>query len=1303
MATLLLSLAGQALGTALGSPALGVIGRAVGAVAGNAFDRTLFGDSKVVEGPRLSDLEVQASSEGAPIPRVYGRARLAGQIIWATRFEEVAETVSGGGGKGGGGSAQTGVSYSYFANLAIGICEGPIARIGRIWADGELLDLTGIVHRVYTGDESQMPDSLIEAKQAAVVPAYRGLAYVVFERLPIGRFGNRIPQFTFEVIRVLEGLETRIRAITMIPGASEFGYQPQALSRTVTAGTSEPENAHSGSGASDWTTALDELQAVCPNLDRVALVVTWFGSDLRVDRCLVRPAVENRDKTVDGAQWRVAGIDRATATLVSTYQGRPAFGGTPSDDSVIAAIQDLKARGLKVMLYPFIMMDIPAANGLTDPWTGAADQPAYPWRGDITCDPAPGRPGTADKTPAAATQIAAFVGNAAPADYAIENGSLLYSGPDEWTLRRMILHYAHLCTLAGGVDSFLIASELVSLTRLRSDPGSYPFVADLVALAVDVRSVLDASTEISYGADWSEYFGHHPQDGTGDVYFHLDPLWSSPAIDFIGIDNYMPLSDWRDGDDHADAAIAGSPYEREYLQGHIAGGEGFDWYYADDVARTGQLRTPITDGTHGKPWVFRYKDLVNWWSNFHHDRPLGVESGQATAWAPRSKPIRFTEIGCPAVDKGANQPNVFPDPKSSASALPYFSSGARDDEAQRAFLDAVLRYWDPDDPDYDPARNPGSEIYGSTMVDPASLFVWTWDARPFPAFPHLDEIWSDGTNWTTGHWLTGRLGAAPLSALIAAILEENGIGDFDVSAVRGVIDGYVIDRPMSAREAIEPLLGAGLVQAADTGTRIRFFSPGKPAEITFSEDDLVEIPNRPLIQIRRAQETELPLRLTVGFTGDLIDFRRAAVSSRRLAGSSRREARIDLAAMMDYHLARRAADHRLHELWLGREVFSFTLPPSAIALEPGDVLRLDRSGTERTLQVRRIEEAGRISIEAGVSERSLQTPAVQAARRQHMRRPVVYGKPAARLLDLPLIAGDEAGFGARLAAFADPWPGRLAVFRTSSAESFSLLQTVERRAVIGRISAPLAAGRLAVWDRVNRITVNLDGGTLSGSTDELVKAGANLAAIGAEASGWEIVQFRDAELIGDNSYRLSWLLRGQAGTEDVMRAGHPAGATFVLLDAAAEDLLLGREEIGRPLTYRLGPAGRAISDPAYLELTATIAGRGFLPLSPVHLKARRDPATGDVTLAWTRRTRIGGDSWQQVDVPLGEEREAYDVLIYDGASVRRTLSVFEPRAVYTAAEQIADFGAAPAMIDFAVHQLSATHGRGIPRRATLQL
>ncbi|MFT2621980.1 baseplate megatron protein TIM-barrel domain-containing protein, partial [Escherichia coli] len=79
---------------------------------------------------------------------------------------------------------------------------------------------------------------------------------------------------------------------------------------------------------------------------------------------------------------------------------------------------------------------------------------------------------------------------------------------------------------AGGVDGFLLGSELVGLTTVRSGASAYPAVAALRALAADCAGVLRPGTAIGYAADWTEYFGHHPRDGSGDVFFHLDPLWA---------------------------------------------------------------------------------------------------------------------------------------------------------------------------------------------------------------------------------------------------------------------------------------------------------------------------------------------------------------------------------------------------------------------------------------------------------------------------------------------------------------------------------------------------------------------------------------------------------------------------------------------------------------------------------------------------------------------------------------------------------------------------------------------------------
>jgi hypothetical protein len=561
MAALVLSSAGGALGAAFG-PIGAIAGRIVGAVAGNMLDRQLFGSGgSASSGPRLADLDVMASTEGAPVPRVYGRARLSGQVIWATQLEEVATTEQNPGDSGGkgfaGGASATGTttSYTYFANFAVGLCEGTIGRVGRIWADGKPLDLEGLNFRVHRGDETQAPDGLIVAKEGAGnAPAYRGLAYVVFERLPLADFGNRIPQLSFEIVRPIGLLESMVRAITLIPGGTEFGYEPAVVVQLTGPGQSAPENRHIAHARSDVVAALDELQGVCPRLERVAVVVAWFGSDLRAGHCVVQPGIDNAAKSTSPLTWSVDGVTRKSAYVVSQSNGRPAFGGTPSDDSVTHLIAELRARGLKVTLYPFVMMDVPAGNTLPDPWSGAGSQPTYPWRGRITCDPAPGRPGSPQGSAAVTAQVAHF----------FTGGAGNYG--------RMVLHYARLCAAAGGVDAFLIGSELKALTRLRAGPGSYPAVDALVSLASEVKAIVGGAL-VTYGADWTEY-GADVFDA--EVRFPLDALWASPAIGAVGIDYYAPLADWRDEAGHLDSARATSIYDRDYLRGQVRAGEAFD-------------------------------------------------------------------------------------------------------------------------------------------------------------------------------------------------------------------------------------------------------------------------------------------------------------------------------------------------------------------------------------------------------------------------------------------------------------------------------------------------------------------------------------------------------------------------------------------------------------------------------------------------------------------------------------------------------------------------------------------------------
>ena len=162
---------------------------------------------------------------------------MGGNVIWATDFREETKTTTQGGGKGGGGGKVKTTEYLYYASFAVALCEGPITGIGRIWADGKLLDTAGITWRWYPGDESQTADPFIAAKMgAARTPAYRGTAYVVFEELPLGNYGNRLPQLSFEVFRPLADPDTAeglTQAVTMIPASGEFTYATTASARAA--------------------------------------------------------------------------------------------------------------------------------------------------------------------------------------------------------------------------------------------------------------------------------------------------------------------------------------------------------------------------------------------------------------------------------------------------------------------------------------------------------------------------------------------------------------------------------------------------------------------------------------------------------------------------------------------------------------------------------------------------------------------------------------------------------------------------------------------------------------------------------------------------------------------------------------------------------------------------------------------------------------------------------------------------------------------------------------------------------------
>ncbi|MCF6443479.1 glycoside hydrolase/phage tail family protein [Nereida sp. MMG025] len=1302
MATLVLSAAGMALGNAVGGTVLGLssalVGRFVGASIGRSIDTRLMGGSQAVETGRVDRFRLTGASEGTAIARVYGRMRTGGQVIWSSHFEETKTT--SGGGKGSPKPKVT--SFSYSVNLAIALCEGPISGVGRIWADGVEIARDELTMRVYTGTPDQMPDPKMEAIEGAgEVPAYRGTAYVVFEDLALAPFGNRVPSFSFEVLSGgnqdadLPDVADAVQAIALMPGTGEYALATQAAYVDKPEGT-VAVNVNSPSGKADLPTSIDTLGAEVPGCKATSLIVSWFGDDLRCGSCRVEPLVEPNGadaqdpvgfrltgggnfEILDRLRWRIGDHVRGDAKAVPVdTQGRAVYGGTPADFAVREAITYLRDSGQEVLFYPFVLMTQMAGNTLADPYSDAQSQPALPWRGRITASKALGQDGSPIGTAQTRAEVDAFFGQAQVSDFGEADGEIVYSGPDEWSYRRFILHYAKLCQMAGGVDAFCVGTEMRGLTWLRDDQG-FPAVDQFIALARDVRALLGPDTKISYAADWSEYWGYQPQDGSNDRLFHLDPFWADDNVDFVAIDNYFPSADWRDGTDHADAHW-GSIYNPDYLQANIEGGEGYDWFYHSPEARAAQIRTPITDGAYGEPWVYRFKDVRGFWENLHHDRIGGVRSERPTAWVPMSKPIWFTEIGCAAVDKGANQPNKFLDAKSSENALPHFSNGGRDELMQMQYLRAHLSYWSA------PDNNPMSDLYDGRMLDMAHAYVWAWDARPYPHFPANRDLWTDGVNYDRGHWINGRSSARALASVIKQIAANAGVQDVDTTSLYGYVRGYLDDGAETARAALQPLLTAYGVDALDQDGVLRFrmrdgISTGQVARGDFAVSDGLSRG----VASTRAPQAEMASRVRLTYVEADGDYAVRSLEAALPNQDNTAVAGSEVSLALTDGEAQLIAERWLAEAQVARDTVRAALPPSMAGVRAGDTLTLDVDGATGDYRVDTIETSDRLEVEAtrveaGVYEGAdLLEPSVSLA-------PFVPPVPfTGILMDLPLLRGDEVPTNPYLAAYARPWSGGAAVYSSVTQDDFTLRTVAETPARIGALEVDLPKGQCALIDRVATMEISLRNGVLASIERAQLLAGGNTLALGrADAGGWEIIQFETAELIGPRRYRLSGLVRGQAGTDAIMPDVWDAGTPLVILDGAVQQFDLAPNLRDVAVNYLIGPDGRPFSDAAYRAQSFTTTGVGLRPYAPCHLRA--EDAGSDWAIRWIRRTRKDGDSWAGLDVPLSEDREAYVVRLMDGAQIVAEYSATQPwitvpkpaKAGQVAVAQISDqFGYGP--------------------------
>jgi hypothetical protein len=560
-------------------------------------------------------------------------------------------------------------------------------------------------------------------------------------------------------------------------------------------------------------------------------------------------------------------------------------------------------------------------------------------------------------------------------------------------------------------------------------------------------------------------------------------------------------------------------------------------------------------------------------------------------------------------------------------------------------------------------------------------------------------------------------GTVALSDVVEDLCAEVDLTAVDVSDLTGeVVRGYVRARPMTARQALEPLALAYSFDGVESDATAKFVQRGGASVTTFETDELAaraggDLDEGPAEEwtATRALETELPVTLTLGYANPATDYQPATVQARRLTGRAEQEVFHELPLVFTSAEAAQACDRLMRQAWIERERYAFTLGPEWHRLDPTDVVALPDETRVRLTRTA-LEPTGILQCEAvGDDQGVLTSYAVGTVDERSEDIEISIGGPSTlAVLDIPLLLDqhDDEGLYFAASGLTTDWRGAVVYKSTDGGVTWSGLVPARTSAKIGRITSGAMSGSATggLWDHGSIITVRFNDPAAapeSAASLDTFYNGANAAAVGDEDE-WEIVQFYDVVDNGDGSYTLKNFLRGRRGTEWAIRA-HQVGARFVVLESPeVVRAPLAVALIGSEILYRAVTIGGSLIQER--TVSDTFSGVSMKPYAPVEITHAKQAANGDIQLRWTRRARMTAEWTNGIDVPLDETAEEYDLEFWTegyGTLLRTVEALTEAEYTYTAAMQAADFGS-PGDVDFVavrIYQISDRVGRGYPGEA----
>lgn len=1124
---------------------------------------------------KIRDVNLQTSTYGRIIPKIFGTTTIAGNIIWSSDI--VTQNIYNQPQIGKSFSSQGSYSTKIRASFAIAICEGPISSINAIYADNELLNQANYNIDIYIGDNKHQNPTLVSHLGKENVPIMNKIVYVVFTDFPLEKYNGRIPNFTFSVTSISknnDNINNHIEAINVIPGSGEFVYdtniQYKLKGKWINGSFIETSREVINSHVSHETNSiqsLNDLTVNFPNLKWVSVVVNWFTNSTNAQECEVYPAVEFKDSITYPEEWSVGRFTRKEAKEVGKdASNNLRYGGTPSDNSLIRYVNELKKRGLKVCIYPMLMVDTNQK----------------PWRGRIE-----------GKT---------------------KNGVINFFNQ----YSKFIEHYAFL--LKDKIDAIIIGSEFVELTSFRDENKNYTAVNELIKITQSIKQIVGNNTLTIYAADWTEY--HHDRYGT----YNMDKLWASKYLDIIGIDAYFPLS-----------KSSKSIYSTEEIISGWSSGEGYDFYYQDSQNR-------INPQFLGADWA--WKNIEHFWANYHYK-----SDGTKTEWIPKSKPIWFTEYGFPSVDCCTNQPNVFYSPTSSESAFPFLSSGIPDFKAQETAILGTELKW----------KN--SEVVGMK-------FLYAWDARPYPAYPALTEIWKDCDAWEYGHFVNGKIGNQNLGKLISEIMILCGIEeeDFDSSLLNKIkITGHVIDTKARGIDYINTLAKIFNFDICFENGKIIFKHLDDVKIYSISESDLIQQENNIYIKKKSISINDIPSKVEVIFT----DINRSqAIGSVQIFDESRPNNvpyTVKIPIAMSANNARQIGWQILQRMLTERTIYTIVLGFTFLKIKVLDKIKIQLKNEIILIQVNQITILPDFQIQInGIStEEQYNTIGNNSdAIIENISTVSQIPNTNLQILDIQnftnTIRKDLQIYFAIYPSLSN-WKGCSLYISDDNENNYKFFTNIISCNIIGIIPFKIKGSSPFYIDNLTKITViipdPIDTSNFKSTTYEKFL---QLNQIGL--FGKEIIVFQNVKEIDKNTFEISNLIRGQFGTEKYINS-HTENEKFTLLDLNMSSINLPISYIGKTIFAKAVSFDQNINDCDPISIT--IEGNNLKNPDVLNYE-KYQQANGDIILQWFTRS-----SFLNKNINIQSDNLVF-IKIISNNKIIKSITTNENQYLYTKEEQVKD-------------------------------